>query len=108
MKMHKVGEKEYEEGILHFYPDEKGKIVIIPPSQYEKERSKLPPICYATKYPIKKIEEKEFPDLSPLMALLKPSEGDIAVHEGVSCNRTNESIRGVRYFGTLTKSSSKN
>lgn len=66
MCMHKIDETHYEEGILHFYNDANGKLVIVPPSQYLQKSSSLPDICFAIKYPIKKLEEKKLPDLKSL------------------------------------------
>ena len=65
--MHKVEETNYEEGVLHFYNDSKGKLVIIPPSEYASKADTLPDICFAIKYPIKKLEEKKLPDLADLL-----------------------------------------
>ena len=101
MTMHKItsgGQVQWEEGVLHFYHDTKGKLIMIPPSAYQQEKDKLPPICYAIKYPMKKIEEKTFPDLSPLMAMLEEEKGEV-VHEGVKDSLTNQDIVGPRYFG---------
>ncbi len=66
MCMHKIDETRYEEGILHFYNDSNGKLVMIPPSQYKERSCSLPDICFAIKYPIKKLEEKKLPDLQSL------------------------------------------
>jgi hypothetical protein len=101
MTMNKItsgGQVQWEEGVLHFYHDAKGKLIMIPPSAYQQEKDKLPDICYAIKYPMKKIEEKTFPDLSPLMAMLEEEKTEI-VHEGVKDSLTNKDIVGPRYFG---------
>ena len=34
--MHKIDES-YEEGVLHFYFEEDNKLVLVPPSEYEKK-----------------------------------------------------------------------
>jgi len=99
MTMHKiVGTGEWEEGVLHFYHDDKGKLVMVSPSAYEAERTKLPPVCWAIKYPIKKIEEKKFPDLSPLIAMLE-EEKEVVIHKDITDSLTNKEIVGPRYFG---------
>jgi hypothetical protein len=88
--MHKVGELTYEEGVLHFYNDSNGKLVIVPPSEYESKADSLPDICFAIKYPIKKLEEKKLPDLTELLSKLQPVDhGKMVIHEGIKCFLTN-------------------
>lgn len=88
--MHKVGESSYEEGVLHFYNDQNGKLVIVPPSEYASKSDTLPDICFAIKYPIKKLEEKKLPDLSELSKQISPVEpGKTVIHENIQCTLTN-------------------
>ena len=90
---------EWAEGVLHFYHDDKGKIVMIPQAAYEKEKNKIPEISFAIKYPIKKIEEKKFPDLAPLMAMLEETKEGVVVHKNVRDDLSLKEIEGPRYFG---------
>jgi len=58
--------------------------VIVPPSEYASKADTLPDICFAIKYPIKKLEEKKLPDLSELLKLIKPLEaGNTVIHEDI-------------------------
>lgn len=110
MTMHKItkgSETLWEEGVLHFYKDPKGKFVMIPPSGYEKEKHTLPDVCYAIKYPIKNIDKKEFPDLSPLNALLEETKDEV-VHKGITDSLTSKEIVGPRYFGRPPPSKGSN
>jgi hypothetical protein len=100
MVMHQIDENQYEEGILHFYKDKDGKIVKIPPSKYAEMQNSLPDICFAVKYPIKKLEEKKIPDLSGLISMLKESDlSSRVVHEGINCSYNGKVIEGPRYYG---------
>jgi hypothetical protein len=108
--MHKItngSETIWEEGVLHFYNDEKGKLVMVQPSAFEREKDKLPDVCYAIKYPIKNIEKKEFPDLSPLMAMLEECKGTV-MHKDIRDSLTNQEIEGPRYFGRPPPSKGSN
>jgi hypothetical protein len=76
--------------VLHFYNDSNGKLVIVPPSEYESKADSLPDICFAIKYPIKKLEEKKLPDLTELLSKLQPVDhGKMVIHEGIKCFLTN-------------------
>lgn len=53
-------------GLLHFYQNNLKQWVFIPESDYEARKSELPPLTFATKYPISNFESREFPDLQAL------------------------------------------
>ena len=101
MTLHKIVRGDTiinEEGVLHFYKDGSDKMVYVTESEYEGERDKLPDLCFAIKYPIKNMQEKKFPDLSPLMAMLQ-EKTELVIHSGIRDSLTNDEIIGARYFG---------
>lgn len=51
------------EGILHFY-FEANQLITVSEQDYLTDPTKLPDVCFAIKYPIKDMKEKEWPDLS--------------------------------------------
>lgn len=80
---HKINDREYEEGFLHFFFDENKKLMVVPPSKYELLKFTLPDLCFAIKYPIKDLENKTFDiDLNELSNFLTGST-DFAYHEGI-------------------------
>ena len=93
---------------MHFYKDQNGKLVFVPPSEYAAKATSLPDICFAIKYPIKKIDETKLPELKELLSQLLPLEdGALAIHDGIKCTLTNEVIVGPRYYGRPPASRSK-
>ena len=74
MTMHKISDDYSEEGVLHFYFNPEGKLVQVPQSQYQALKKTLPPVSFAIKYPISKLEDKKekLPDIEVLIPLLKP------------------------------------
>ncbi len=87
---------------MHFYQDKNGKIVKVPPSKFAEMENSLPDICFAVKYPIKKLDEKMLPDLSELYSKLKECDkSSKVVHEGVKCSHSSKVIFGPRYYGTV-------
>ena len=95
---HKISETHYEEGVLHFYFDEDGKLNMLPPSQYEELKDTLPDLCFAIKYPIKNLESRKFPiDLNVLSNYIDRGQ-DFPYHPGVICSTFKEEIIGPRYY----------
>jgi hypothetical protein len=75
--------------------------VQVPQSKFKALKDKLPPVCFAIKYPIKNLMAKKdkLPDLNVIAALLVEESEEPYIHKDVKCLATNVEIVGARYYG---------